>query len=379
MQGKRLNQETYLQRCKDTHGDRYDYSKVVFTKMSEKVTIICKEHGEFQQVARWHSTGGNCPECAIENVRVANSKTWEQMKESFIKAHGNRYDYSKVDYINNNTKVTIICEKHGEFRQLPRTHIGGRGCPKCGWEIFAGKMSKTKEELIDAFRKVHGDRYIYDKTENHGCNNLTIITCRVHGDFKQRVGVHNNGGNCPECVQTRRRRRPSHHVDEVIDMFKKVHGDLYDYSKVRYKNLGTRVKIVCLKHGEFEQTPTIHLSGCGCPKCATSRLATKVRVLLEQLDVCHDMEKQFEGCKDRGLLRFDFYLPDHNIVIECQGQQHYFPVDIFGGKNQFRTQCRRDQIKRDFCEKEGIPLVEVPYWFTDEEIEQIILDNLKFL
>ena len=125
---KKVTTEDIIRRCKEKHGDTYDYSKVIYKGYSEKIEIICKKHGSFWQDARNHyKLGAGCPICA-NNIKMDKFVFAEKAK----KVHGSVYDYSHVDYVNNKTKVEIICPKHGAFYQSPDKHLGGCGCPKCG-------------------------------------------------------------------------------------------------------------------------------------------------------------------------------------------------------------------------------------------------------
>ena len=124
----RLPISEVIENFQKVHGDRYDYSKVEYVNGTTKVVIICKEHGEFLQTPRGHRQGSNCPKCKIK-VPLYNN---EKIILEFQKVHGDRYDYSKVEYVNNKTKVIIICKEHGEFLQNTPHHSRGRGCHKCG-------------------------------------------------------------------------------------------------------------------------------------------------------------------------------------------------------------------------------------------------------
>lgn len=132
--GKKLTKEQFIVKAKAVHGDKYDYSLAIILGNKEKATIICPIHGAFLQTPNSHLMGRGCPKCGIES----NRKRFSMGKEVFIdrakQVHGNKYDYSNVDYVNNRTKVCIICPIHGEFWQAPDDHLGSKGCRKCGIE-----------------------------------------------------------------------------------------------------------------------------------------------------------------------------------------------------------------------------------------------------
>lgn len=124
--------ENFIKKAIKRHGGKYDYSKVKYISLLDRVTIICKKHGNFSQNAADHIAGRGCPECGKENQRSS--------KQNFIKnavlKHGEKYDYSKIKYETSIRKVIIICPVHGEFKQIPNNHLNGQGCPSCGKSGF---------------------------------------------------------------------------------------------------------------------------------------------------------------------------------------------------------------------------------------------------
>jgi superfamily II DNA or RNA helicase len=243
--------EHMIKRFKAVHGDRYDYSLSNYIGSTTPVTIICEEHGEFKQSPNEHNQGNGCSKCCINY-----SPTTEEVIERFREVHGDRYDYSKVDYTGVDNKVVIVCPKHGEFEQTPYSHNQGNNCPKC-----SGIYVPTTEEVIKEFRKVHGDRYDYSKVDYKFSKAKIKIICPEHGEFEQRSGDHKRGQGCPKCVGKYKT------TEEIIEQFREVHGDIYDYSKVDYKFSKAKIKIICPEHGEFEQLSYDHKSGKGCPIC----------------------------------------------------------------------------------------------------------------
>ena len=192
----RYNTERWKIKAREKHGDKYDYSQTDYVDNNTKVCVIChkkdkygNEHGKFWQMPTSHLMGRGCPKCA---------QKYTLTREEFIKQasdiHKNKYDYSKVEYINNKTKICIICPEHGEFWQTPGSHLSGRGCPKC-----TGNVLKTREEFIDEANKVHRNFFKYDKVEYVNTHTKVIITCPIHGDFKQEPKSHLQGAGCPVC------------------------------------------------------------------------------------------------------------------------------------------------------------------------------------
>ena len=192
----KLTTEKFIEKARKIHGDRYDYSKVNYIDARyTKVCIICPEHGEFWQTPSGHLSGRGCPICRYINSSKKNSLTTEQFIEKARKIHGDKYDYSKVEYVNNRTKVCIICPEHGEFWQRPDAHLNKKSCcPYC-----TNHYTRTNEQFIEDARKVHGDKYDYSKVEYIASHEKVCIICLEHGEFWQTPHDHLQGNGCPSC------------------------------------------------------------------------------------------------------------------------------------------------------------------------------------
>lgn len=260
-----------IRQFKDRHGDLFDYSLVDYVGTSIKVTIICRKHGAFDQLAGAHKRGQGCAKCMYDGKR----KSADEAISDFQDKHGDRYDYSLVKYKNVDTKVKIVCAEHGVFLQTPYLHAIGNGCPKC-----IGRY-KTQDEVIELFKLAHGDRYDYSQVVFTRINDKVDIICREHGVFSQSATNHIAGKGCSKCAGIYR-----YSTSEAVIKFKAIHGDIYNYDLVDYVNTDTKVKIACCKHGVFEQAPYSHLSGAGCPACASSYQPTTDEVI-EQFRVIH--------------------------------------------------------------------------------------------
>lgn len=301
---RRLTQEEFLKRARVIHGDKYEYPEEIHG-VENKLKIICPIHGEFYTTPHHHLSGKNCWKCWKDSLKLRKGTPNEKWtKKLFVEkakaVHGDKYDYSKIDFQGIGKKVKIICPIHGEFYQAPKSHLSGRGCPKCGKIVGIAKKSMSKDEFIQKAQAIHGKKY--------------------------------------------------------------------DYSETDYKTYHAKVKINCPIHGEFFQTPAHHLSGEGCPFCRKSRCETKVKTLLETHEIEFVQEKTFEWM---GGLRLDFYIPSSNIAIECQGGQHFFPIERFGGKENHEKQKINDARKRILCKKHGIKIV----YLIDAAFKPKILDS----
>ena len=374
--GKRneLTKEEFLEKSRKAHGDKYDYSKVEYKNNREKVCIICPEHGEFWQIPLKHMKGQGCAKCSHRSYAYTNDEFIERAR----KTHGDKYDYSKVEYKNGRKKVCIICPVHGEFWQLPNDHIRGSGCPKC-----QKSYKLNTETFIQRAKDVHGDKYDYSKVEYKNNSTKVCIICPVHGEFWQNPNNHLSKNGCPTCHRDKERQ-----MNEFIERSKKIHCNKYDYSKVEYVNSTTKVCIICPEHGEFWQMPASHLRGYGCHECSELRNISETRLydnLKENTSFEIERQKKFEWLKSKSL---DIFIKDLNVAIEYQGKQHFKPIEYFGGGIKFKSQKQRDIDKYNACKEHGIKLLYFSYdknvpsdyidkVYTDENELLEIINNLK--
>jgi very-short-patch-repair endonuclease len=275
------------------------------------------------------------------------------IKKDFIerakKVHGDKFDYSKVEYVNSNTKVCIICPIHGEFWQRPADHIRGVGCRLC-----YGNEKMTKETFIEKAIMVHGNKYDYSKVEYNGNKTKVCIICPIHGEFWQRPNDHLSGYACPYCGNNLKKT-----TKQFISEARKIHEDKYDYSKVEYIKAHAKVCIICPIHGEFWQTPQNHLHGANCPYCNCgnkSKMEDNIRNELKYNKINFEQQKTFDWLKYKKNLFLDFYCDEHKLAIEVQGDQHYVSVKRFGGQEDFKLRKDRDRVKKMLCEEHGIKM-----------------------
>jgi len=302
------------------------------------------------------------------------NKTTEEFIIEAKNIHGNKYDYSKVEYIHSQRKVIIICPIHGEFKQTPNNHIyKKRGCDWC-----SNNHRYTTQEWIIVANEKHKNKYDYSKVIYKNSKTKICIICPEHGEFWQEPASHLMGCGCQKCANRQHWiTRGKTTTEEFIEKAIKIHNDIYDYSKVKYINCTTKICIICSEHGEFWQTPEHHIKRkYGCPFCKKSKLEKYVRLFLEKHGIIfHQSFREFEWLRNhpKNKLELDFYLPEYNIAIECQGIQHFFPVKYFDKKNDtFGNRKNRDNIKKNMCKKNNVFLYYINY---DDNIE-VKLNNI---
>jgi len=199
---KKLSTEEFIQKAIQVHGDKYDYSQVVYINSRTKVCIICLNHGTFWQQPFDHLYNHGCRKCNIINQPQCRPSNTEDFIKKAKKVH-NKYDYSKVIYVNNKTKICIICPEHGEFWQTPNAHIQGQGCPKCAKNLILIKRSSNTIEFIQKANQVHNNKYNYLKVEYINDRIKICIICPKHGEFWQSPNSHLQGCGCPICKSSK--------------------------------------------------------------------------------------------------------------------------------------------------------------------------------
>ena len=290
-----------------------------------------------------------------------------QFIQKAIKKHGNKFDYSKVEYTGSHNKVCIICSEHGEFYQTATNHLTGNGCKKCAYLYSHGKYRLTTiETFLSQAKRIHGDKYDYSNVKWKNTSAKIAIICPIHGGFKQNANQHLNGHGCPRCNFDKMAKDRAMGKELFINKAKELFGDKFNYSKVKYINGQTNVCLICTEHGKFEVTPNNHLSKkSGCPSCNESKLERKLASILDEQNIVYVSQQRFKWLGRQSL---DFYLQELNMAVECQGVQHFKPVD-FGGKGEksanelFEKNKERDDRKLKKCLSNNIEMI----WVVDNE------------
>lgn len=299
--GKRVywTTETFVQKLMSLFGDDYCYDFVEYKGVREKVLLYCKFHGLFEMRASDLLNGHGCKKCNLPKGGHSKRDTLEKVIEDVNKIHGNKYIIPQQEYKNNKTEIIAICPIHGEFKTTANSLKTGRGCSECGKETVISKLSMTTDEFKKKFLQIYG----YEKYD------LSFVDLE--------------------------------HKDEF-----------------------GRVKFICHKkdkdgneHGEFWMTPNNMLRLHGCPKCKQSRLEHQLMNLLIKNNVNFVYQCKKDEFPWLGRQSLDFYLPDYNIAIECQGIGHYLPIKHFGGKEKFARILNLDENKAKKCSSNNVKLI----------------------
>lgn len=375
--------------------------------------------------------GSGCELCRREKINKFHQKTHEQYIIELYNVNPNII--AKEAYIDAKTPILHKCTTHNvEWKIAPSNALQGQGCCKCKSEKIKNKLSKTHEQYLDELRKANPDiepieQYIganipilhrclidgyewYAQPNNmlngYGCPKCSRRYRRTHKDYVLEVSeinsdievigtfcglqtpilhrckIHNiewmaypefilRGCGCSECGNEKIREKLGKTHEQYVQELKEINPNVEVIGM--YINSITPILHKCLIDGyEWYTTPMTMLNG-GCPQCNESSGERSVRLWLDNNEIRYVREKSFDDCIDKKPLPFDFYLPDYNVCIEYQGQQHYYPVEIFGGEEIFQKQQRHDNIKRDYCKNHGIRLLEIPYYAnTQKELNNFL-------
>jgi len=238
----------------------------------------------------------------------------------------------------------------------------------------------NREEFINKAINVHSHKFNYSLVEYVNSKIKVIIACPKHGEFMQRPNDHLTGYGCKMCQYEKTSKENRGNIKEFIGKSTIMHGKKYNYSRVEYVDRNTKVKIMCPKHGEFKQTPSNHLYGYGCKKCSSSHGEIIIENALIKNKINYLTQVSFPGLfGESGLLYYDFYLPDHRIMIEYDGIQHTHPIEFFGGKEALLKRKKYDLIKIRFAVNNGYKLLKLPYRVFNYLEEELIYHLNKIL
>ncbi len=390
--GRRFkNTEEFILRAMKMHPE-YNYDKVVYKGTKQKVQITCSIHGDFLIMPSNFLLGRGCQKCGwtITSEKISFN-TEEFIKKSII-IHENKYDYSKTVYVGINKRVIITCPEHGDFTQTPSKHLQKRGCSVCGRiktmigvkNAFHKKgPEKTTEEFIKKANEVHKNKYSYINSIYLGATKKITINCLKHGEFSQTAINHLTGRGCNKCRIENFVIRVSDTLETFIKKANKIHKNYYNYSKVNYIDSGTKIIIICPKHGEFYQTPNNHISGRKCAKCSDLNQGIKKRLSKKEFmkkarEIHGDKYKyifsDYENmhipiriiCKKHGEFK---QTPDNHLIAQCgcpkcsesKGEykiRKYLELNSIEYQNEFKIQTKNGRRFFDFYIKEKNLIIE---------------------
>jgi len=365
-----LTLSTVVSRAKKVHGNKYEYIELFWKEGSKGawVRYVCPDHpGVFQeQLVGNHLKPQGCPMCFHNNKKRL---TLDSITDKCNKIHNSKYKYLKLYWITVNgydrAMLLIECPVHGEFKQRLDAHMNGSGCYNCYLEV--NKKTITFESAVKESRKVHGDRYKYIELywdDSSGYNRaMLVIECPIHGIFRQRLDGHLSGNVCYQCSVDNSKLSKS---DFITRSLKTQPLNMNDYTNTIITSVSDKATIKCNIHNKYyTQTVNDHMRGnIGCKLCTATVGELAVAKYLDKHNIDFIQEYRFTDVVF--IHYYDFYLPELNILIEYDGEQHYKPVKNLGGKKGLIQTKIRDKRKDDLAITINIPLIRIPYYKLDE-------------
>jgi hypothetical protein len=259
---------------------------------------------------------------------MLNRLTTKNFIEKAIVIHGDKYDYSSVEYSTAHTKVLIHCKipGHEPFWQKPNTHLNGCGCKRCG-KLNSIKASKlTTEKFIEKAIVIYGDKYDYTNSIYIDSHSKIEILCKVpgHDPFWQTPNNHLNNHGCQKCGNLLTRAQKIKPVEQFLQEAESIHQNKYDYSKIRYVDRSTKIEILCKvpSHDPFWQTPNNHVHSThptGCPMCRPN-VSKKEIAWLKSFNNDNILTQHRIQLNETTYVVADGYDPITNTIYEYHGK-----------------------------------------------------------
>lgn len=370
-EAKRKTHEEYIIEAKVLNPN----VKVIGTYINAKTKIThhCLIHNIY-----WEATpddilhGHGCPQCKLEKIGDKKRKTHDEyvaelaIKNPTVEVIGT--------YINSDTKITHRCKIHDYYWDAyPNNILKGCGCRKCQIEKTHLPFTKTHEQYILEVKNANPNIEVLGQYINS--HTPILHKCLIHGiEWETTPSGVLGGSECPECVRIKRINSKLKTHEQYIKEVSEISPNIEVIE--RYIDCRTNILHRCKIHDYYWKTrPNNILNGCGCPVCKESKGEKNIRKWLVDNNIVFVTQKVFADCKDKLSLPFDFYLPDYNSAIEYDGEQHYEPIEFFGGQEAFKIRVKHDNIKNEYCKNNGISLLRIPYFKNVEEE----LNNFLFI
>jgi very-short-patch-repair endonuclease len=234
----------------------------------------------------------------------------------------------------------------------------------------------NKEDFINKSIEKHGDLFNYESVDYINNKIKVEIICPKHGGFLQRPNDHLTGYGCKKCQYEKTSKENRYTKEIFVNKSIEIHGNKFDYDFADYVKSEIKVNIICPKHGIFKQTPHAHMGGNGCPFCHESKGEKEVARILAKYNIPFIRQKTFNDLKDISYLYYDFYLPNHKLMIEYHGIQHWKPLKFFGGDDGLRGIRLRDMIKYKYAVNNGYEIALI-FNVSPKYLEDILVYKLR--
>lgn len=387
------NNEDFIKKSKKIHFDKFDYSKFEYKGSHIKSILICNNCGiEFSTTPSNNLCGSGCQNC-FNVERTKNVNVPEKLETKYPNW---KFDFS--NYKNRNSKINFICNNNHKGQDFIKNITRYNPCKGC-WNLKYDtiKIEKIKSnnlniielksfdekikckcnicnyEIEDTYRALTYKKYKCDycillkksKLLKDGVielikinSDLIHLRCKDKGhEYKQERGNLLDNKGCNQCYLENK----VYTKDDILKLFNETHGIYFKYDFDTFINMNTKMKIECKKGHIFYQRPSNHIQGKGCSICKESKGERMISNYLDKKNIVYTRQYKFKDCKNIQPLKFDFYLPEHNICIEFDGIQHFEPIKLFSGEKGLLRNQVNDKIKTDYCINNNINLLRISY------------------
>lgn len=337
----------------------------------------CKKHlekGEQHMLAyNMRKSKGLCPYC------LNRCRTTDSFKEEIKKIHPNIEVIG--EYVSTNKNIKCRCLLDGyEWNADPKNLLNGAGCKKCASKNNGISCRHTQEWFDEKMKEIHPNIEVL--TPYITSKNKVKCRCLLDGYTWEATpdSLINSKTGCMKCSNNKTSERCKKTNEDFLKQLMEVNPNIIPLEN--YVTDHTKIKCICKIHDyAWSVAPNKILHKfTGCPKCSASSGENIINFILDKWGYSYEIEKKFQDCIDKKPLPFDKYLKDFNILIEFDGEQHYKPI-TFGRLSdedalaKFEITKKHDNIKNEYCKKNNIPLIRIPYWEKDN-LESYLFDEL---
>lgn len=371
--GKAYTTEEWVKMAKEKRPE-FLYDNTIYENKNTDVVVTCKKHGDFKINPKYFLyNNGWCPECYREYQKENGYKKIRPILEDAYKELN--YVFLWDTFKNAYSEMDVICPTHGLFHpNLRNMKFLHTICPDCAASLNGKNKRLSQDVFLERVEKIFANKnYDFSNAVYDGNDKEVEVVCPIHGVFKKTPHDLFNGSGCQKCAAKERGLKIRLSEEEYVERCKNVHiGKDYDYSECHYQTTNDDVVVICHKkdkygneHGPFTQSALMHMQGQGCPKCQSSHLEQEIRSFCILNNFVYEEQKKFPWLGRQSL---DFYLPDFNIAIECQGKQHFINERRYKNLDKIRE---RDIRKRKLCKENNVILL----YYTTKELIKLKPEN----
>ena len=337
-----------------------------------KMRYICPQGHNHEMCWDNFKKGKRCPDCQRVKNSKSRKKDFNIIKHSF-EQEGYTLITKEEEYKNASTKLSYMCQKEHKHSITWNSFNGGNRCPECAKE---STRLKLKLDFSIIKQEIEKEGYILLSTDEDYINNTSKLKmiCPEGHECKISWGNFKQGRRCRECAVKDKAKKQRTDFSIIQKAFEKE-GYILLSKEEEYENKDSKLLYLCNKGHKNITNWSNFNSGCRCPKCNSPKGERKIIKYLESNNISFIHDKNIWNEND---LRPDFYLPSYNLVIEFDGIQHFEPVEHFGGERNFKITQKRDRDKNEYCKKNNINILRIPYWEFDN-IENIICQEIEKL